>query len=302
MNCSENALVLSGRNGLYAVETADGTVLSCRSAARIRKDGWKLCAGDRVTVEDNGDGTGFIREIAERKNSLVRPPVANVGLLVLVAAASDPAPDPFVIDKMTVVAEQEKIPLAIAVTKCELGGGEDLERIYRLTPYPVFPLSSGGSVGSEPLLEYMKGRITVFCGASGVGKSTLLNTLFPSLHAEVGDLSARIRRGKNTTRVTSLHRISEGTYVADTPGFTSMDVSRYASIPKESVAGLFPEFRDCLTKCRYTHCTHLCEEGCAVLEAVSDGRISPSRHRSYCAIYLDRKAHPSYENKGRRNT
>ena len=297
----KDCLILSGRNGLYAAETAEDAgaepaLLLCRSAAKIRKDGLKLCAGDRVSVEDNGDGTGFIREVLPRRNALIRPPVANIGLLVVVVSASQPAADPFTVDKLTAVAENEQIPVAVAITKCETdtGNGRSLADIYGKTPYPVFRLSDGGKKGGDELLACMENKLTVFCGASGAGKSTLLNTLFPHMHAETGELSARIGRGKNTTRVTSLFRVSRGTYVADTPGFTSLDWNLCCGVPKEDILKLFPDLYAFAGSCRYTHCTHLVEEGCAVVEAVRSGEAAQSRHDSYCRLYRERKAHPDY--------
>ncbi len=300
MGRTDSCLVLNGQNGLYAVEipagSAEPAVLLCRSATKIRKDGVKLCAGDFVSVEDNGDGTGFIREVLPRRNVLIRPPVANIGLLVVVISASQPATDPFTVDKLTAVAEYADIPVAIAITKCETDekGGRDLEEIYRRTPYPVFRLSEGGRIGGKELLDGMNGRLTVFCGASGAGKSTLLNTLFPHMHAETGELSARIGRGKNTTRVTSLFRVFGNTYVADTPGFTSLDWNLCCGVPKEDILKLFPDLYAFAGHCRYTHCTHLVEEGCAVVEAVRSGEAAQSRHDSYCRLYREQKAHPDY--------
>lgn len=290
----EHALLLSGQNGLYRVETREGLLL-CRSASGIRKSGYKLLAGDRVTVEDNGDGTGFIRTLEERANSLVRPPVANIGLLVLVVAATDPKPVPFLLDQLTVIAEKQRIPLAIAITKCELGvhgEPEELEEIYRKTPYPVFRISHRGKTGSSSLFAYMKGKTSVFCGASGVGKSTLLNCISPELQAETGALSEKIRRGKNTTRVTTLHRIGEDTYIADTPGFSMLELERYHRLELEELSSLFPEMRPLLGSCRYSHCTHLCEEGCRIVSAVEDGVLSRERHESYCKLYRELKALP----------
>ena len=297
METFKDCLILSGRNGLYAAEAAgESGILLCRSATKIRKDGLKLCAGDRTTVEDNGDGTGFIREILPRKNALIRPPVANIGLLVVVVSASQPAADPFTVDKLTAVAENEHIPVAVAITKCETdeGNGQALADIYTKTPYPVFRLSDGGKNGGDALLSCMENKLTVFCGASGAGKSTLLNTLFPQMHAETGELSSRIGRGKNTTRVTSLFKISSDTYVADTPGFTSLDWALCCGVPKEDILKLFPDLFSCAGNCRYTHCTHLVEDGCAVVEAVRSGEVSKSRHDSYCRLYRERKAHPDY--------
>lgn len=293
-SCLEHALLLSGQNGLYRVETQEGLLL-CRSASGIRKSGYKLLAGDRVTVEDNGDGTGFIRGLDERTNSLVRPPVANIGLLVLVVAATDPKPVPFLLDQLTVIAEKQRIPLAIAITKCELGTHgepEALEAIYRTTPYPVFRISHRGKTGASSLFACMKGKTSVFCGASGVGKSTLLNSIAPELCAETGALSEKIRRGKNTTRVTGLHRIEEGTYIADTPGFSMLELERYHRFELEELPSLFPEMRPLLGSCRYSHCTHLCEEGCRIVSAVEDGTLSRERHESYCKLYRELKALP----------
>lgn len=288
----EHALVLSGQNGLYRVETNEGLFL-CRSASAIRKSGRKLLAGDRVAIEAHEDGTGFIRSVDERQNSLVRPPVANIGLLILVVAASSPNPVPYFLDKLTVIAEKQHIPLALAITKCELGGAEALEAIYRKTPYPVFPISDHGKHGSQALFAYMKGKTSVFCGASGVGKSTLLNAIAPELQAETGALSEKIQRGKNTTRVTSLHRMDADTYIADTPGFSMLELDRYHRLEKEELPTLFPEMLPLLGQCRYSHCTHLCEEGCRIVGAVEDGSIARERHESYCKLYQELKQIPT---------
>lgn len=294
MKIYEHALVLGGKNGLYRVQTED-SILQCRGAAKIRKNGFKLLAGDRVSVEDNGDGTGFIRGIDERKNSLIRPPVANVGLLVLVAAATSPKPAPFNLDKLTVIAQKEQIPVAIAITKAELGRAEELEAHFHGTPYPVFQLSEKGRIGSEALFAYMKGKTSVFCGASGVGKSTLLNHLFPEVHTEVGELSEKIQRGKNTTRATTLYQVADDTYIADTPGFSMLETEMYCKIEKEELPSLFPEMRRHIGSCRYTKCGHTCEDGCRILEEVQSGGIAKERHESYCKLYHEIKAAHTYK-------
>ena len=290
----EHALVLGGKNGLYRVETENETLL-CRGATKIRKDGWKLLAGDRVTVENNGDGTGFIRGIDPRANSLIRPPIANIGLLVLVVAATSPKPAPYNLDKLTVIAEKANIPVAIVITKSELGGAEEIAAHFRGAPYPIFFISEKGKVGSEPFLEYLKGKISVFCGASGVGKSTLLNHLFPDIHEDVGELSEKIQRGKNTTRATTLYRVFKDTYVADSPGFTMLDTEMYCKLTREELPELFPEMVPVLGKCRFTKCGHTCEDGCAVLAEVESGRISAERHESYCNLFWETK--PSHLSK-----
>lgn len=290
----EHALVLGGKNGLYQVETECG-ILLCRGATKIRKDGWKLLAGDRVTVENNGDGTGFIRSIDPRSNSLIRPPIANIGLLVLVVAATSPKPAPFNLDKLTVIAEKANIPVAIAITKSELGGAEEIAAHFQSTPYPIFFIAEKGKVGSEPFLEHLKGKISVFCGASGVGKSTLLNHLFPEIHADVGELSEKIQRGKNTTRATTLYRVSQDTYIADSPGFTMLDTEMYCRLTREELPALFPEMQSFLGKCRFTKCGHTREDGCLILQEVENGHISKERHESYCKLFWEIK--PSHLSK-----
>ncbi len=294
MKIFDHALVLGGMNGLYRVET-ENSILFCRGATKLRKNGLKLLAGDRVSVEDNGDGTGFIRAIDDRLNSLVRPPVANVGLLILVAAATSPKPAPFLLDKLAVIAEKERIPLVVAVTKSELGGAEELEHHFAGSPYPVFRLAEKGKIGSEALFDRMKGKTSVFCGASGVGKSTLLNHLFPELQAEVGDLSEKIQRGKNTTRATTLYRVADDTYIADTPGFTMLETEMYCKIEKEELASLFPEFIPFLGNCRYTKCQHTVEDGCKILQEVANGTISQERHDSYVKLYQEIKTSHTYK-------
>lgn len=296
MNLFEHALLLSGHNGFYSTEIHDRLLL-CRAASKIRKNGQKLLAGDRVLVEDHGDGTGFIREVEPRRNALVRPPVANIDLLVLVVAVTNPKPDFFQIDKLTLIAEHEQIPLAFALTKCDLGDASEFLSVYGKTPYPIFQLANQGELGSASLFDHLQGKMSVFCGASGVGKSTLLNRLAPHLHAQVGTLSEKIQRGKNTTRITTLHPLNANTYLADTPGFTMTDITRYCYMEKETLVSLFPEMRSLVGTCRYSHCTHLREEGCQILQAVSDGDIAISRQESYQKLYAELKNQRSYEAK-----
>lgn len=279
--------ICKGLNGLYEVQ-GDSGIIMCRAASRIRKeDNIKLLAGDIAVFSDNGDGTGFIKGIRERKNSFVRPPVANADVIAVVAAGSEPAPMLLNIDKMCCIAEAKGADVMLIFTKSDLGGTKKLAEIYSHTPYPCFEIGRGDTASLAAVRSAMRGRLTVLTGASGVGKSSLLNLLFPSVNADIGGLS-RISRGKNTTRVTEIFQL-DGCFVADTPGFSMLDYARCTDVGTDRLITLFPEALPFLGKCRYTKCSHTKEEGCAVIDAVNEGIIASSRHESYVQLYAEAK-------------
>lgn len=273
-----------GQNGLYTVAVGDD-IFMCHAASRIRKEnGIKLLAGDDVVITDNGDGTGFIESVLPRKNSFIRPAVANVDLVVVVAAGDSPKPSVLNIDKMCCVAESKGADVMLVFTKSDLGGTDELLKIYKKTPYKCFAVGKN-DYGSLPEIKSMLvGRHSVLAGASGVGKSTLLNALFADANAETGELSRKIMRGKNTTRVTEMFAFG-GCMLTDSPGFGLLDYERCLDADKHDLINLFPEMLEYALDCRFTKCTHTKELGCAVIEAVNDGTISPERHQSYCSLY-----------------
>lgn len=279
-----NGVIIKEKNGLYTV-WSDGDALQCRAGSRVRKGGIRLMAGDRVEVEPNDDGTGFITAALERENHLTRPHVANVGAFVIVVAAKSPAPYLYNIDKLTVMAERAGIETVIAVNKCDLDDGEELVRIYDGAGYKTFRLSAAEGTGVDALRDYLKGKTAVFAGASGVGKSSLLNALYSGLNAETGELSKKIVRGKNTTRHTEFFAVGKNTFIADTPGFTMLDEDKLGVEDKEKVFDCFPEFEKYFGECRFRGCTHLKEDGCAVIAAVKAGKVAESRHDSYVKLY-----------------
>ncbi len=193
------------------------------------------------------------------------------------------------IDLLTVIATKYNIECAIIITKSDLEDCSEIRRIYEKTPFKVAETSSKMGLGGESVRELLKGKVCVLCGASGVGKSTLINTIFPHLQLETGELSERISRGKNTTRVTELFALGEGTYLADTPGFTAVNTELYCAIEHTELYTLFPEFADFVGDCRYTDCTHTKETECGVANAVENGRISSERHDSYKKLYAELK-------------
>ncbi len=290
----KEGLILSGKNGLYTVEAENGTYV-CRSGTRVRKNDGKILAGDKVLFRDNGDGNGFIISMLERKNSLVRPPVANIDLLAMVVAPKDPAPYLYNIDLLTVIAEKNDIESAIIISKSDLGDHAEIVDIYRKTPFRVIVTSSESGSGIDEARALLSDKICVLCGASGVGKSTLLNSLYPELKLQTGSLSEKIARGKNTTRTTELFPMGNGTYLADTPGFTAVNTELYCAIDHKELHKLFPEFEKHTRNCRYSDCTHTKETECGIFEAVSNSEIALSRHESYKKLYGELKSIDRYK-------
>ena len=284
MNNMSNGVITKEKNGLYSVWTGKDSI-ACRAGSRVRKGGTRLLAGDRVEIELNADGSGFITAALPRTNYLTRPHVANIGAFVIVVAATSPEPYPYNIDKLTVMAEKAGIETVLAINKCDLLADTVLKDTYGKAGYKCFSLSASTGMGIDALRDYLRGKISVFAGASGVGKSSLLNALYPSLNAETGELSRKIIRGKNTTRHTEFFAVEENTFIADTPGFTMLDEDKLGVGDKTEVFDCFPEFAPHFGNCRFRGCTHLKEDGCAVIEAVKDGSIAVSRHESYVKLY-----------------
>ncbi len=290
----KEGLILSGVNGLYTVES-ENQRFYCRSGTRVRKNDGKIVAGDRVLFRDNGDGQGFITSLLPRKNFLVRPPVANIDLLCMVVAPKDPAPYLYNIDLLTVLAEKNGIECAVIISKSDLADCAEIIKIYDKTQYSVIKTCSKTNEGIEDVRDLLKGKICVFCGASGVGKSTLINALYPFLKLETGELSEKIARGKNTTRTTELFPLGDGTYLADTPGFTAVNTELYCEIDHKELHNLFPEFAEFEVGCRYADCTHTKETECGVADAVVEGKIANSRHESFKKLYYELKSIDRYK-------
>ncbi len=286
-NHSYEGMIIKAIGGFYYVETVEG-LLECKARGIFRKKGISPSVGDQVILSVPQNGYPSIEEIKKRKNILVRPPIANLDLLFIVTSVSDPAPNLFVIDKMTAVAVKKDIEPVIVVTKSDLGDCRPLEDIYRTAGFKVIPYSIYESRNGGIIQNLLKGHLSAFIGNTGVGKSSLLNSILPELNIKTGEISQKLGRGRHTTRHSELFHV-DGGYVADTPGFSTVDVERYELIRSAELADCFPEFNDYLGQCRFTTCSHVCEKGCAVLEAVQNGKIISSRHNSYKAMYEEAK-------------
>lgn len=300
--------ILSGVGGLYSVITEDGRKLSCRARGSFRLNKISPYPGDNVTVLEENTGLAVIESISERKNFFEKPPCANIDKLFITVAAQNPTPSYITVDKLTCAAEYYKATPVIIVTKSDLDfeKSKEIEEIYTKSGYKVFVTSSKKEDGISELLDFVKketqGCTAVFAGESGVGKSSLLNALFPNLKLSTGEVSRKIYRGKHTTRAVTLFPLDdtptcEGAFLADTPGFGIFDLLSIDSITKDSACELFPEFSELTPYCKYKKCTHLKEEGCSVINAVQDGKISFERHQSYVKIYGEIKQARPWQSK-----
>ena len=289
--------IMKALSGFYYVETEAG-LLRCRARGKFRAQSLIPLVGDRVSVEPTEPGCGYVTHIEPRRNCFVRPAVANVDALVLLCANVNPVTDPFLVDRVAVVAESVNCGVVICVNKCDLDRGDALAAAFsNHTGYPVLCTSADTGEGVEALRDLIRGKTVAFTGNSGVGKSSLLNRLAPGMDLEVGEVSQRLGRGRHTTRHIALYALGEETYIADTPGFSSFDLTQMRPIPKEALQNCFPEFRPHLGRCRFDDCTHRKEPGCAVLEALERGEIAPSRHESYQKLYEIFASFKAWENK-----
>lgn len=282
-----NGIILKSTGGFYYVEVAD-VVYECKARGIFRKKNNSPKVGDRVKITVPEDGYCSIDEIYKRKNTLKRPPLANIDILVIVVSTVEPSPNYLVIDKMTAAAVDNDIESVIVVSKADLKSSDELVAVYNKSGIKAFSYSSESPETAKAIKKLLKGKVSAFTGNSGVGKSTLLNILYPELELETGEISEKLGRGRHTTRTVELFKL-DGGYVADTPGFSTVDLERYNMIDKDNLMFCFPEFKEYLTSCRFTSCSHTCEKGCAIIEAVNEGVIAKSRHESYIAMYNEVK-------------
>jgi|GEM_PF-12630 len=356
-----NGIILKGVGGLYEVRLdvlPDGFIsesplrscVLCRARGVFRHNGISPLPGDKVEVlfgaaalgaaseepqekkkKKSGKNAPAVSEdsdvsivsIAERKNYLIRPPLANIDILFIVIPAAQPAPILETADKLVSIADHNEIEPVIIITKSDLAPeyAAELCEIYKKSGFDAFAVSSVTRDGVDDVMQYITDRsadekspVAAFAGASGAGKSTLMNELFPQLKLVTGGLSKRIERGKHTTREVSLYPLSEllgagqdttpengkiDGYLADTPGFSMLDFTRFDFFRADQLPFNFREFTPYLGKCKYTKCAHLKEDGCLIRQAVKDGTIQESRYKSYLMIYETLKQIPDWKRKGK---
>lgn len=277
-------VIIKSLSGFYTVSAGD-SIVECKARGRFRHDGLSPLVGDRVELTVDAQGRGRIEAVQDRRNFFIRPAVANVDQLVMFASGSNPVTDPFLIDRVVAIAENAGCEPVICLNKCDLDPAERLYDIYRTAGCCVIRTSAATGLGVQELRSTIRGKTSAFTGNSGVGKSSILNCLMPELQLQTGAVSEKLGRGKHTTRHVELYALGEETYVADTPGFASFEVDMVEPISCENLPYAFREFRPYIGQCRFSDCAHLCEPGCAVLEAVAAGEIAPERHQSYARLY-----------------
>ena len=283
----KTGIIIKITGGFYYTEAADG-IYECKARGVFRKRGTSPLVGDYVDITVPSDGYCSIDRIHERKNSLVRPALANLDNLMIVSSVKEPTANLYLIDKMTAAAVSKDITPIVVFSKSDLGSAEELVDIYRKVDIQAFEFSCVDNRGLEDIKAVLKDKVTAFCGNSGVGKSTLLNALFPELELKTGEISDKLGRGRHTTRTVELFK-KHGGYIADTPGFSTVDIERFELIRKDELKFAFPEFEEYFGTCKFNSCNHLCEQGCKVIEAVESGVIPRSRHESYVRMYNEVK-------------
>lgn len=281
-------IIIKGIGGFYYVEAAD-RVYECKARGVFRKKKITPLAGDRVTITVREGKENTIDEILPRKNNLMRPPVANIDTLIIVSSVKEPVPSLLVIDKLTAIAVDKGIKPCVVFSKSDLGDTTELEAVYRLAGIPVASVCCKTGEGIDKVRQMIGDGITVFTGNTGVGKSSLLNAIDERFALATGEISDKLGRGRHTTREVTLYHIGDG-LVADTPGFSSLDIEQTSDIiVKENLPFCFSEFQDYLGKCKFSSCSHTVEKGCLILEALKNGDIHPNRHASYVSMYNDVK-------------
>lgn len=289
--------ILKGIGGFYYVQTDEG-IIECKARGRFRKEGISPLPGDFVEIAMLDEATGSMDRILPRKNSLIRPPVANIERMFIVAAATRPKPVLLLIDKVIAVCEKNDIDPIVIVNKCDLSEAEGagLAEIYREAGFPTLMVSAETGEGMEEIRKLIHGCTCAFSGNSGVGKSSIINALDLGMQFEVGAVSEKIARGRHTTRHVELVPACGG-FIADTPGFGDVGIERFQMIRKEELPDCFREFSRYEGKCRFTGCAHIKEKDCAILEALEKGEIAKSRHESYVTMYEEVKDYKEWENK-----
>lgn len=275
--------ILRSLSGFYDVQT-EQKIVTCRARGILRKEGNSPLTGDMVEITVDR-GKGMVEKILPRKNSFVRPAVANIDALVVFAANVNPVTEPYLIDRVAAIAGDQEVPVYLCVNKCDLDPAEELVRIYRNAGFSVICTSAENGEGVEALRSLIQGKLTAFTGNSGVGKSSILNRLCPELELPTGEVSEKLGRGRHTTRHVQLYNLGEDTYVADTPGFSSFDTDQMDVILKENLQYAFPDFGKYIGSCRFDDCSHRKEPDCAVRTAMENGEIEKSRYDSYLKLY-----------------
>ncbi len=289
---SIEGVIMKALSGFYYVLT-DGGSLECRARGKFRLDKVSPLVGDRVVVSPTGEGKGVLEKVLPRRNSFIRPAVANIDQMVIVASETIPVTDPFLIDRIIAIAELRSCEPLIVINKCDISEDIRLKDIYSKAGFKTLMVSAVTGLGIDSLADALKGKVNAFTGNSGVGKSSILNAL-NDFRIETGEVSSKLGRGRHTTRHVELYTLNNGAVIADTPGFAAFDSNEELG-GKNDLQFAFREFRPLLGNCQYRDCAHIREQGCAVVKALSEGKICESRYSSYVRLYEQLKQIKDWE-------
>lgn len=283
-----DGIIIKGIGGFYYVEAADGIIYECKARGVFRKEKITPLAGDRVEISVDENNKNSIDKIYERRNMFKRPPIANVDKLVIVSSVCDPRPNLLIIDRLSAVAVYKNVEPIIVFTKNDLQSADKYIEIYKNAGFKTFAVSNETGEGIGEIKAVIENGVCVFTGNSGVGKSSLINRMYPDFALETGEISKKLGRGRHTTRHVELLKINNG-YIADTPGFSSLDFETNDLIKKDELAFCFPDFSDYIDSCKFSTCAHFNDKGCRLIEAVNNGDVMRSRHESYVTMYNEVK-------------
>lgn len=282
----QKGIVISNISNLYQVETEEDKIYTCNVRGKIKREEISPVTGDIVDIDivDENKKVGVIEKIYERRVYIKRPKMANITQIMLVVSMKLPKPDLELLDKQLAYSEFLKVRPIIILNKIDLEQEEEIDKIYNLYTkigYKVIKSEAKNDKGIEEIKKYLKNNITAFTGNSGVGKSTIINSVIGDKKAEEGNISNKNKRGKNTTTQVRLYKLEHNSYIADTPGFSTFEINE---IDKEELANYFVEFVPFLKGCEYVDCSHIKEENCGIKEALKQNKISQERYERYCKI------------------